>query len=73
MANDSETRDPKNNKQPDEENGGTGSIVSSDDYLHSGMLETGNEHLGKAHDYHLDQDMGVSNEQVNANLHLGSH
>ncbi|MBG6143774.1 mannose-6-phosphate isomerase-like protein (cupin superfamily) [Labrenzia sp. EL_142] len=73
MANDSETRDPKNNKQPDEENGGSGSTVSSDDYLHSGMLDTGNEHLGKAHDYHLDQDMGVSNEQVNANLHLGSH
>ncbi|MBN9670495.1 beta strand repeat-containing protein [Roseibium aggregatum] len=46
--------------------------LTSDSYLNSGFLEPDGQHLDQAHDYHLDQDLGETMEQVNANLHLGS-
>ncbi|MBO6929976.1 MAG: cadherin repeat domain-containing protein, partial [Roseibium sp.] len=71
MANDTENRE--NTSSPD---GGdtteTRTTLNSDSYVHSGLLDNSDQKLDKAHDYHLDQDMGESMEQVNANLHLGS-
>ena len=77
MANDTENRDQKtgnaNGGGPGD--GGTTesrTTLNSDNMLHSGLLDSRDQQLDKAHDYHLDQDMGESMEQVNANLHLGS-
>ncbi|WFE87585.1 cadherin domain-containing protein [Roseibium porphyridii] len=72
MASDTENRDPKNSDSSEAGSGESRTTVNSDSMLHSGMLDTRDQHLDKAHDYHLDQDMGESVEQVNANLHLGS-
>ena len=69
MANETDTRDLKTSNSKDD--GGSTTTVNADSMLHAGMLEPGSKHLDKAHDYHLDQDMGESMEQVNANLHLG--
>ncbi|WP_299470526.1 cadherin domain-containing protein [uncultured Roseibium sp.] len=73
MASDSENRDQQTNTRSTEENTETRSTLSSDSHLHSGLLDSNDQHLDKVHDYHLHQDKGVSSEQVNANLHLGSH
>ena len=77
MASDTENRDQKtgNAKDGGPGDGGTTesrTTLNSDNMLHSGLLDSRDQHLDKAHDYHLDQDMGESMEQVNANLHLGS-
>nr|WP_319387394.1 cadherin domain-containing protein [uncultured Roseibium sp.] len=73
MAKDTENRTPDNSPPANEGDGASSSTLGSDEYLHSGLLDTKDRHLDKAHDYHLDQDMGVSSEQVISNLHLGSH
>ncbi|MEO0977588.1 MAG: cadherin domain-containing protein, partial [Pseudomonadota bacterium] len=73
MAEDTENRNPDNKPQASEDKGDGGSTLGSDSYLHAGLLDAKDRHLDKAHDYHLDQDMGVSSEQVISNLHLGSH
>ncbi|MET1415578.1 cadherin domain-containing protein [Roseibium sp. HPY-6] len=73
MASDSENRDQQTNTRSTEENTETRTTLSSDSHLHSGLLETNDQHLDKVHDYQLHQDKGVSSEQVNSNLHLGSH
>ncbi|WP_298981845.1 cadherin domain-containing protein [uncultured Roseibium sp.] len=72
MASDTENRDPKHSESSNAGSGESRTTVNSDSMLHSGMLDPRDKHLDKAHDYHLDQDMGDSMEQVNANLHLGS-
>ncbi|WP_434051945.1 MAG: cadherin domain-containing protein [Roseibium sp.] len=73
MAKDTENRVPQDKPRSNDDSGDSGSSLGSNDYLHSGLLDTKDRHLDKAHDYHLDQDMGVSSEQVMSNLHLGSH
>ena len=72
MASDTENRDQQKDNTSD--NGSTGShtTLTSDSYLHSGLLDTRDSNLDKAHDYHLQQDKGISSEQVHANLHLHS-
>ncbi|MHA7772762.1 cadherin domain-containing protein [Roseibium sp. M-1] len=77
MASDTENRDQQTGNTNDggAKDGGTSgsrTTLNSDNMLHSGLLDSRDQHLDKAHDYHLDQDMGESMEQVNANLHLGS-
>ncbi|WP_306144977.1 cadherin domain-containing protein [Roseibium sp. MMSF_3412] len=73
MAEDTENRGSDNKPLSGEDKDDRGSTLGSDEYLHSGLLDAKDRHLDKAHDYHLDQDMGVSSEQVISNLHLGSH
>ena len=73
MAKDTANREPQNRPQTNENKGDGGSTLGSDEYLHSGLLDAKDQHLDKAHDNHLDQNMGVSSEQVVSNLHLGSH
>ncbi|MES0882123.1 cadherin domain-containing protein [Roseibium sp. SCP14] len=70
MANDTENRDQQNKSQTGSESSESRTTLTSDSYLQSGILDARDRHLDKAHDYHLDQDMGDSAEQVNANLHL---
>ncbi|WP_417709381.1 cadherin domain-containing protein [Roseibium aggregatum] len=72
MASDTQNRDTQD--KVDAKDGTTESrtTLNSDSILHSGLLDNRDPSLDKAHDYHLDQDMGESMEQVNANLHLGS-
>ncbi|MEW4459349.1 cadherin domain-containing protein [Roseibium algicola] len=72
MASDTQNRDTQENTSPEGNTTETRTTLNSDSILHSGLLDNRDEHLDKAHDYHLDQDMGESMEQVNANLHLGS-
>ncbi|WP_269582164.1 cadherin domain-containing protein [Roseibium sp. Sym1] len=72
MASDTETREDKNGGPSDGGSTETRTTLNSDSALHSGLLDNRDQHLDKAHDYHLDQDMGESMEQVNSNLHLGS-
>ncbi|MEP5423301.1 MAG: hypothetical protein ABJQ21_22850, partial [Roseibium sp.] len=73
MAKDTDIRETDVQKTTSAEGGESRTTLSSDDYLHSGLLDSRDPHLDKVHDYHLDQDMGESMEQVNANLHLGSN
>lgn len=73
MAEDTENRESDNKPLTSADKDDNGSTLGSDDYLHSGLLDAKDRHLDKTHDYHLDQDMGVSSEQVISNLHLGSH
>ena len=72
MASDTQNRDTQENTSSEGNTTETRTTLNSDSILHSGLLDNRDEHLDKAHDYHLDQDMGESMEQVNANLHLGS-
>ncbi|ASP32760.1 S-layer family protein [Labrenzia sp. VG12] len=72
MASDTESRKNKDGNQADGNTTETRTTLNSESVLHSGLLDNRDQHLDKAHDYHLDQDMGESMEQVNANLHLGS-
>uniref|UniRef100_UPI003D0A66A4 cadherin repeat domain-containing protein n=1 Tax=Roseibium sp. TaxID=1936156 RepID=UPI003D0A66A4 len=72
MASNTENRDQQNNDRHDGAASGGGTTLSSDSALHSGVLDKRDQHLDKAHDYHLDQDLGESMERVTSNLHLGS-
>ncbi|WP_422376319.1 cadherin domain-containing protein [Roseibium sp.] len=72
MASDTENRENKDGNQTDGNTTESRTTLNSESVLHSGLLDNRDQHLDKAHDYHLDQDMGESMEQVNANLHLGS-
>ncbi|MCK7611360.1 cadherin domain-containing protein, partial [Roseibium sediminicola] len=72
MARDTENREDKDAASKDGGSTETRSTLNSESALHSGLLDDRDQHLDKAHDYHLDQDMGETMEQVNANLHLGS-
>eukprot|EP00903_Cladosiphon_okamuranus_P001575 g1573.t1 len=72
MANETETREDKTRNQTVGGTTESRTTLNSESVLHSGMLDNRDPQLDKAHDYHLDQDMGESMEQVNANLHLGS-
>ena len=72
MAKDNDTRDTDTGNSPATESGESRTTLSSQDYLNSGLLDSRDAHLDKVHDYHLDQDMGETMEQVNSNLHLGS-
>jgi hypothetical protein len=71
MASDTQNRDPQNKAGAEGKTTETRTTLNSDNALHSGLLDDRDQTLDKAHDYHLDQDMGDSMEQVNANLHLG--
>ncbi|MEP3431167.1 MAG: cadherin repeat domain-containing protein, partial [Roseibium sp.] len=73
MAKDTDIRETDVQKTTSAEGDESRTTLSSDDYLHSGLLDSRDPHLDKVHDYHLDQDMGESMEQVNSNLHLGSN
>ena len=73
MANDTENRDQQTTPRKADGDTDSGTTINSENYLHSGLLDTRDQHLDKAHDYHLTQDKGLSSEQVNSNLHLGSH
>ncbi|WP_421982980.1 cadherin domain-containing protein [Roseibium sp.] len=73
MAKDTENRTSDSKPQANDGSGDSSSTLGSDEYLHSGLLDSKDRHLDKAHDYHLEQDMGASSEQVISNLHLGSH
>ncbi|WP_420415446.1 cadherin domain-containing protein [Roseibium sp.] len=71
MATEAETRKPAQ-KDNSSSGGESQTTLSSDNYLNSGFLDTRDPKLDKAHDYHLEQDLGETMEQVNANLHLGT-
>jgi len=72
MARDTENREDKDAISKDGGSTETRSTLNSESALHSGLLDDRDQHLENAHDYHLDQDMGETMEQVNSNLHLGS-
>ncbi|WP_460087922.1 cadherin repeat domain-containing protein, partial [Roseibium sp. LAB1] len=72
MASDTQNRDTQEKSPAEGSSTETRTTLNSESILHSGLLDNRDQHLDKAHDYHLDQDMGESMEQVNANLHLGS-
>jgi len=72
MASDTENREDKDGTSKDGGSTETRTTLNSESVLHSGLLDNRDQQLDKAHDYHLDQDMGETMEQVNANLHLGS-
>ncbi|MCV0425225.1 MAG: cadherin domain-containing protein [Roseibium sp.] len=72
MASDTENQGQQKTAPSDGGNSGSQTTLTSDSYLQSALLDTRDNHLDKVHDYHLQQDKGVSSEQVNANLHLHS-
>ncbi|MEP5810586.1 MAG: cadherin domain-containing protein [Roseibium sp.] len=72
MAKDNDSSESDIKSTASTEGGENRTTLSSEEYLNSGLLDSRDSHLDKVHDYHLDQDMGDSSEQVNANLHLGS-
>jgi Ca2+-binding RTX toxin-like protein len=72
MASDTQNRDSQDKTDADGSKTESRTTLNSDSIVHEGLLDSRDQSLDKAHDYHLDQDMGDSMEQVNANLHLGS-
>ncbi len=72
MATVSETQNKNDTNQQGGGASGSNTTLTADGALQSSLLEKNDQHLDKAHDYHLHQHMGESMERVTSNLHLGS-